>query len=308
MDGTPLRLVGLSHGVLLSGLDRVRKTKRVEYYVVVVAVVEGEARRYFLPFSWGSKPGDISNVESQLELALRSAFVPIEGGAPFELLEGLAENDQLQAARHAFRAVRDWALRYADRVIADLYAFAIRELFAAGTQTVFLILGPVTTKIAGRLGYLYLPPDVTIAIVHTDPQDLMTSILSKEAGLFDFDLLHLDEEDLAVASGELGPYPGSLDQAMLQTYFLRPPRVGARAPLPIRADILAQGITERALDEKRVLVRRVLGDSSRTQARPFKREVREDTIVLPSVVWDARDEAERFVGILDARLRNETKP
>ena len=295
-----MRLVGLTHRVCVSEVDWVREHNKVQFQVVVVGVVEDELPRYFLPFTESQGETSVGDMSAQLRLCREAPFVPIEGGASLELLRRIAEEEPSRAVRNAFAKIEAWSRQCAERVVADLYAFAILNLQSPAQPTIYFILGPVTTKIAGRLGYLYLPPEVTVAILYTEPGDLMTAILAEDTGVFNFDLWYFREREARgvddTSEGEkLGPYPGNLEKDMLQTYFIRPRKSGPRSPLPVRVDILAQGITDTELAQKKRAVEKILYEQVRARAVPTRNTKPEETMILPNCLEAARVAAEVFV-------------
>lgn len=191
-------------------------------------------------------------------------------GVSMELLAKYSDQDikkeEFKVAQRAYRKLRDFAYRCADRVIADLICGIILQYSGEGENVIYIIQKPPSDKIMGRLGYLYLPiKELTILFISWRPEDLITNVMQHKTGKLEFDLHRLMSEE---KEGLVGPYPGNPTETLKQTYFYSPPKQGKRGLFPIRIDIFSQGLLESDFRGKEKVLEKLLQERNLTP--PFE--------------------------------------
>lgn len=199
--------------------------------------------------------GDDNISIPKLELPIK-LFSLYEAGTSISLLKGYFgpefKKDELVLVKKAFQKLKNFASPCAERVTADLCCQNIlRTIKNTKDEEIiyFFIEKSATDKMLGRLGSLYLDlSKIIICFLSYEPEDLMTTVMSSQTGKLHFDIHRLMPSE---SYDKLGPYPGSPEDAIKQTYFYKPRAVDPSAEfLPIRFDIFAQGLSETNIEEK----------------------------------------------------------
>ncbi|MHB8579897.1 MAG: hypothetical protein ACYDA4_08550 [Ignavibacteriaceae bacterium] len=180
-----------------------------------------------------------------------------EAGTSFAQLRNYFKDDfnknDLTLAKKAFLKLRNLAIPCAERIIADYCSQIILNSLKDNSQdsdeVIFFIEKLSTDKMLGRLGYLYLNLEkVTVCFLSIDPDDLMTTLMSKSTGKLHFDLFTLISNNLP--NQKFGPYPGCSEDALEQTYFYSTSFDPNLRPSALRFDIFSQGLSENTIEEK----------------------------------------------------------
>jgi hypothetical protein len=194
-----------------------------------------------------------------------------EKNAPIELLVKYAKNEMWQKkdliiAKKAYQKIKTVAYRSAERIIADYFCAVILRILNKNDKFLFIFEGPPTDKLLARIGYLNLAlKNVILIFISHKPEDLLTSVMSYSTGKFQYDFHRLLNEDGVEPKG---PYPGSSDESLIQTYFYKYPIESEKAYFPIRIDIFCQNLLTSDLDNIIEQIKKILRDSS--WVAPFK--------------------------------------
>lgn len=222
--------------------------------------------RYIPTVIWVEKPlGEV--IRKPEYKYFKSPFSLHESGTLISLLEGYFGTEfnksNLASVKRAFRMLENLASPCADRVIADLCCQIILYSINSnrGIDLIFFVEKAATDKMLGRLGFLYLDlSNVTICFLSYSPRDLMTTVMSSYTGKLYFDLHRLL---ISESYGKIGPYPGSSEDSLMQTFFYRASPIKPPAEfLPIRFDIFAQGLSDTEIEAKSEKILKILEDSS----------------------------------------------
>lgn len=199
--------------------------------------------------------------------------------------------------KKVFAKLKSYALQCADRVIADLCCHIILKTLNTKSDDeviIYFIEKSASDKMLGRLGSLYLNLEkVIICFLSFEPEDMFTNIISSQTGKLNFDLHRLMTRE---SEEPLGPYPGSSDESLKQTFFYKP-RVDANDKiLPIRLDFFSQGLTEIQIEEKcRYVIENIF--QTDTNERTFYRVLeRNDSpvVLLPIGFIEAKKRWDRY--------------
>ena len=204
-------------------------------------------------------------------ISITNMFTPInqyslyEEGVSFAVLKRFFgrsfRKDELTLAKKAFDKLRALAIPSSERVIADVCSQIILNNLKQNVfdQTIFFIQKLSTEKMLGRLSYLYLNlKNVTICFLSFQPDELITTVMTKQSGK-----LHFDLNRLVVSGNEgqkYGPYPSSPEDALEQAFFYTP-SIDKVKYFPLRFDIFSQGLTEKQVDEKSEIIKEVLNSN-----------------------------------------------
>jgi len=203
------------------------------------------------------------------------------------------KKDELVLVKKAFQKLKSFASPCVERVIADLCCQIILETITKDDEGIYFIEKSATDKMLGRLGSLYLDlRNITICFLSYAPDDLMTTVMSSQTGKLHFDIHRLMS---SVSYGKFGPYPGSSEDAIKQTYFYKHPSISEEflpIPaefLPIRFDIFAQGLSESDIEEKSEKIIKIFEDKSER----LLHSVGKSYILLPIGFKHAKDAWEK---------------
>lgn len=201
-----------------------------------------------------------------LELPPKS-FSLYEAGTSLSLLKGYFgsefKKEELTLVKKAFQKLKNFATPCAERVITDLCCQIILKTIKEikDGEIIYFIEKSATDKMLGRLGSLYLNlENIIICFLSYTPDDLMTTVMSSQTGKLHFDIHRLMSSDLY---DKVGPYPGSPEDAIKQTYFYKPGPIHPNAEfLPVRFDIFAQGLSEDDIEKKSDKIREIFENES----------------------------------------------
>lgn len=225
------KIVGLTHNTESLDMDGVLKKKRFEF-------IPGIAYNIL-------NLQDNNIIEEKTDhMELPKPFVLFAQGTPIELIRKFITTEDLSSAKMAYSKLMDLAYKNIDRIIADLYCSLIISIVDESRdsdEVIFFFDGSAWDKILGRLASLYLPDRITFCFLTYKTEQLLTSIIAKATGKLDFDLLRIMNDENSVP---IGPYPGSFEDSLTQTYFYRPNRGGKEKLEPLRLEIFAQGLLE----------------------------------------------------------------
>lgn len=207
--------------------------------------------------------------------------------------------EELKVAGKAYRKLKAYANRCAERVLADLNCALLLKTLNSDDQFIFFIEGPPSNKIVARLGYLYPSlENLTICFLSFKPEDLLTSVMSFQAGRLEYDIHRLllgDRTDF------LGPYPGTSAESLIQTYFYRPPELSPGIKVsPLRIDIFTQGLMESEFYDKKEIIRKKLEDGSWTTSYTVKHPIE---TILPTGLRTALESWKHYKKDLERILK-----
>jgi len=214
-------------------------------------------------------------------------FSLYEFGTSLTLLRSYTSNkinsEELLSVKKAFRHLKRIVSQCSERVIADLCCSIILDVLRKNSEDeiTFFIESPMSDKMLGRLGTLYLDLDrVTLVFLATRPSDLMTTVMSQHTGKIRFDIHRLMSEE---SNEFLGPYPGDSEDSLIQTYFFKPKPISYESGnyRPIRLDIFSQGLSRETLEKKKDDLQKLLAPNSQNTETDWG-IIEEPRLLLPS--------------------------
>jgi hypothetical protein len=261
-------VVNVSHYIKWSEISDIREKGRFEYIPAAAYTIQREAPE---------------RIEQSLPLYFPKPFSLCELNLPIEILckyavDEIKRKEELKLARKAYLKLRNFASRCAERVVADLICAAFLKTWNPEDRFIYIIEGPPSDKILARLSYLYPSlENLTICFISFKPEDLITSVMSFQTGRLEFDLHRLMSEEI---TGFQGPYPGTSEESLVQTYFYRHPGVRLlKMVSPIRIDIFSQGLLESDFDDKKENIREKLENEAWTS--PYSIDDKAIKTILP---------------------------
>lgn len=242
MITSKIRIVSISQKTFLPESDNIVSNHSIEFYPAI---------------SCNEKHLNESNTYNDKIHYFKLPFTLYESGISISTLcnylGGTIKKDDFMVKK-VFTKLISFAKQCADRVIADLCCQVIIKTSNSrqdDEQFIYFIEKSASDKMLGRLGTLFLDLRmVTICFLSYEPEDMFTNIISSQTGKLNFDLHRLMTRE---SDEPLGPYPGSSNDSLKQTFFYKPTIKDAKI-LPIRLDIFAQGLTEKDINEKCSLV------------------------------------------------------
>lgn len=235
-----IRIVNISQKTFLPSTDNIINNHAIEFYPVI---------------SWNEKKLGENNINHNNLNFFKMPFKLYERGISISTLcnylGGTIRKDDF-LVKKVFAKLKSFALQCADRVIADLCCQVILKTFQKATSDdediICFIEKSASDKMLGRLGSLYLSLDrLTVCFLSYEPEDMFTNIISSQTGKLSFDLHRLMTRE---NEEPLGPYPGSSNKSLRQTFFYKPRLDSNVEVLPIRLDFFVQGITEIQIEKK----------------------------------------------------------
>ncbi len=174
-----------------------------------------------------------------------------------------------------------------NRVIADLVTSVVIKVVSSSkddkTQNLFFIEGIESNKTVGRLGYLYLDSKKnTLAFLSYKPQSLLTDILNTSDNNIQFDLYYFTKHNDSISKIIPNDFRESLTQFVL---FDTTVANSEEKLLPVRCDIMSQGITPNDINEKVETIRSYLSDSSH-MTPPFQETEDGEWVRIPRLIQD----------------------
>lgn len=259
-------------------------------------ILKEHSVNFYPAISWNKKrlKENITNAEIQ---CFKLPFTLYESGISISTLcnylgGNIKKDDFL--LKKVFAKLRSFASQCADRVIADLCCqVIIRTIKDNSEHIIYFIEKSASDKMLGRLGSLYLDlSKVTICFLSYELEDMFTNIISSQTGKLNFDLHRLMTRE---NEEPLGPYPGSSEDSLNQTFFYKPSIV--KNLLPLRLDIFAQGLTEKEIKDKCDLIIKnifMAGTSEGIAVPIYKKKKTSPYVFLPDGFIKARDRWEEF--------------
>lgn len=155
----------------------------------------------------------------------------------------------------AYSKMQQYANRNVNKVMADMITYIVTKITKElneknpDANNIFFINSTDTNKIIGRLGYLYLENrNNTIAFVTYNTGGLLTDILNEGNEKLQFDINYFkDEIHKNRTLSEI--IPNDFMESMTQTVFFNIPNREEEL-VPLRCDILSQGISKNDIRNK----------------------------------------------------------
>lgn len=255
-------VISASQYIKWSEISDIREKGKFEYIPAIVYVVQKE------------KP---DKTDKTTLLYFDKPFSLWELNLPIEVVCKYAEDEighkeELKVAKKAYLKLRNFANRCSERVLGDLYCALLLKTLNSTDQFIYLFEGPPSNKVLARFGYIYPSlKNVTICFISFKPEDLITSLLSFQTGKLQFDIHRLMSKEV---TGFLGPYPGTSEESLIQTYFYRHPdlRPGKKVS-PLRIDIFSQGLLESDFEDKKDIIKNKLEDVKWSSHYPIEHSI-----------------------------------
>lgn len=267
------KIIGLTYDVETLDLSSFLKKKRFEF-------IPGVAYHII------NLQDQILNIQSETisHIEFQEPFILFDHGSSTEFLQTFIAADDLSSAKKAYSELMAFVNRNTDRIIADLCCSLILETvekFGDSDDAVFFFDGPAWGKMIGRLASLSLPKNLTFCFISYRLEQLVTLVMSKTTGRLEFDLHRIINDE---KGGPIGPYPGSAEESLIQTYFYRPSAGGKTISAPLRLEIFTQNLLESEIDDKKDIVLDLL----RTPGLILPYEIDKNTFtILPKSLVEA---------------------
>lgn len=245
-------VISVSQYIKWSDISDIRQKGKFEYIPAIAYVVQKEGPlKIEKPTLLGyfDKPFSLWELGSSIEVLCKYAE------------DEIGQKEELKVARKAYMKLRNFANRCSERVLGDLSCALLFKTLTPVDQFIYFFEGPPSNKVLARFSYLYPSlTNVTVCFISYKPEDLITSIMSFQTGKLEFDIHRLMSKEV---TDFLGPYPGTSEESLIQTYFYRHPdvRTGKKVS-PIRIDIFSQGLPEDKFEIKKDIVKKKLEDAS----------------------------------------------
>ena len=281
-------VVSVSNYVQWSDVYDIEKSGKFEYIPAISYVIQKEAsKKLESNFDYFKKPFNLWELGLPIEVVLEYAKNELE------------KREELKLARKAYLKLKAYANRCAERVLADFNCALLLKTLNPDDQFIFFIEGPPSNKIVARFGYLYPSlKNLTICFLSFKPEDLLTSVMSFQAGRLEYDIHRLLLED---RTDFLGPYPGTSADSLVQTYFYRPPELSPGIKVsPLRIDIFTQGLMESEFYDKKDIIQKKLEDGSWTTPYTVKHPIE---TILPTGLRTAIESWEHYKKNLEIILK-----
>jgi hypothetical protein len=286
-------VISVSQYIKWSEISDIREKGKFEYIPAIAYVVQKErpekiekpALLYF------GKPFSLWELDSPIEVLCKYAK------------DEIGQKNELKVARKAYIKLRNFANRCSERVLGDLSCALLFKTLDTVNQFIYFFEGPPSNKVLARFSYLYPSlKNVTICFISYKPEDLITSILSFQTGKLEFDIHRLMSKEV---TGFLGPYPGTSEESLVQTYFYKYPEVRpGKKVSPIRIDIFSQGLLEDDFDIKKDIIKKKLEDESWISHYPIDHNI--ETILPKGLIIVIDSWKEKFEKDLEKIIKRGT--
>jgi hypothetical protein len=255
-------VISVSNNIKWSEIIDIQEKGRFEYIPATAYIVQNEGPERTVHPDLLYFPKAFSLWELDLSIAILCKYAGDE----------IRRKEELKVARKAYLKLRNFANRCAERVLADLNCALLLKTLNPVDQFVYFMEGPPSDKILARLSYLYPSlKNLTICFISFKPEDLITSVMSFQKGRLQFDIHRLITEEI---TGFQGPYPGTSEESLIQTYFYRHPEVRhGKKVSPIRVDIFCQGLLESDIEDKKEIIKKKLEDETWISPYPIEHPI-----------------------------------
>ena len=185
-------------------------------------------------------------------------------------ISGKIDKTKLLSAREAFKQLNNFASQCCERISADLCCQVIlQEIKQKGNDDLIIFIEKsASDKMLGRLASLQLSlKKITICFLNYMPSDLMTIAMSNQTSKLRFDIHRLMSSDI---QDFIGPYPGDVEDSLIQSYFYRPlPRgEGGERFAPMRFDIFSQGLRLDETESKKETIKEIFFNPQKSLRDP----------------------------------------
>ncbi|MCK4528506.1 hypothetical protein KAW18_14130 [candidate division WOR-3 bacterium] len=286
-------VISVSHYIKWSEIPDILEKGRFEYIPATAYVVQNEGPERAVHPELLYFPKAFSLWELNLSIELLCKYAGDE----------IRRKEELKVAKKAYLKLRNFAKRCAERVLADLSCALLLKTWNSVDQFIYFMEGPPSDKILARLSYLYPSlKNLTICFISFEPKDLITSVMSFQTGRLQFDIHRLISEEI---TGFQGPYPGTSEESLVQTYFYRHPEVRpGKKVSPIRVDIFCQGLLESDIEDKKEIIRKKIEDETWTSPYIIEHPVE---VLLPKGLINVIDSWKEFDKTLESVLKTQIR-
>ncbi len=186
-----------------------------------------------------------------------------------------------------FERLKKHSSQCLNRVIADLVTSIVVKTVSSSidnnTSNLFFIEGVESNKTVGRLGYLYLDSiKNTLAFLSYKPQALLTDILNTNSNNLHFDLYYFMRNSDNISRVIPNDFRESLTQFVL---FDTTVTDSEKKVLPVRCDIMSQGIASNEIRNKVEIIKNYLSESN-NMTPPFQETADGEWIRIPRTIQD----------------------
>ncbi|MCL0077087.1 hypothetical protein M1O12_03590 [Dehalococcoidia bacterium] len=291
------KVISISQKTSWSDISDIVENRRFDYVPAIAYSVRDERPETGgCEFLFCPKPFSLWGVDLSIEILCKYAK------------DEIGRKEDLKVARKAYLKLRNFANRCAERVLADLNCALLLKTWNNSTdQFIYFMEGPPSDKFLARLSCLYPSLEkLTICFISFKPEDLITSVMSFQTGRLQFDIHRLISEEAKI-TGFQGPYPGTSEDSLVQTYFYRHPEVRPGIKVsPIRVDIFCQGLVESDIEKKKEIICEKINDKTWTAPYPIKDPLH---VILPKGLieviksWEEHGYDKRLEEILKTQNR-----
>lgn len=186
-----------------------------------------------------------------------------------------------------FEKLKKHSSQCLNRVIADLVTSVVIRIVSGSieshTRNLIFIEGIESNKTVGRLGYLYLDSKMnTLAFLSYKPQSLLTDILNTSNNNIQFDLYYFQKNTGNISKVIPNDFRESLTQFVL---FDTTVTDSEKKVLPVRCDIMSQGIASNDISNKVDIIKNYLSNSD-NMTPPFQETTDGEWIRIPRIIQD----------------------
>lgn len=226
------------------------------------------------------------------ECFINRPLVIIEDNKPYgELYKAMHEDRSLiHMPSKDFEKLKKHSSQCLNRVVADLVTSVvintISKFIDDKAKNIFFIEGVESNKTVGRLGYLYLDSKInTFAFLSYKPQSLLTDILNTSNSNLQFDLYYFQRNKGNISKVIPNDFRESLTQFVL---FDTTVAESEKRVLPVRCDIMSQGISANDISDKVNSIESYLGEPD-NMTPPFQETEGGEWVRIPRIIKECID-------------------
>lgn len=259
-----INLIGLHVTSFSTGIEEFARTGELKTVPMVLYQINDQDIRFF----YSNRPMD-SFRESMKYQDIRESAISYGSG-----------NSILSIPGKAYQEMQRIAANNVNKVLADMVACVVVEVIKELAQqnpeaeNIFFIDSAEKNKIIGRLGYLYLDSNhCTVAFVSYRTGDLLTDVLNAGNDSIQFDIHYFDRKNSRRGKDYSEIIPNDFMESLTETVFydLSSSESGERL-LPLRCDILSQGLSKSETKKKVEHIQAVLS-IEKNMSLPFSPEI-----------------------------------
>lgn len=295
----------------------------------VIAIHAGSVRTSISDFvkrkAFGAVPFITYRINdgSVRECIIDRPIVTFHEGCNYRELQGIMHEDRslIHMPSKDFDKLRKHSSQCINRVTADLITSVVvkelSELADTNRKNLIFIEGIDSNKTIGRLGYLYLDSTInTIAFLSYKPSSLFTNVLntSDERLLLDMYYFKRDntvanefnEDDANHKNTKSDIIPNDFRDSLMQfVLFDTSVKNSELDVLPVRCDIMSQGIPSSFINEKVEMIRSYF-DKDDNMTPPFQESTGGEWMRIPRIMYNCIECGDCYTELKANRILEKT--